>query len=697
MADEKTDFKEPEHWTVKGLLEHFMSIDRNMKDRSFAFVLGSGASRASGIPTGGELVETWLKELRLRYDPHHANSTLEAWATADNLDINDFDYARKAEFYPQVFERRFRNDPEEGFAFLEAVMADKEPSFGYSVLARILDETRHKVVITTNFDNLVADALSIYTRSYPLVCGHESLAGFVRTHLRRPLVAKIHRDLLFAPINDGHGTNHLADGWKKALTNQFSFHTPIVLGYGGNDGSLMGLLEGMDGGAIPGGIFWCYRLADGIPSERIRRLVNRHPGALIPVVGFDEFLLQLNDVLGFDLLAEAVEQRAQQRAKHYREQVEIIQRRLETPVGDATTQEADSEVKQALAATIERQKDWWAWELKARETTDPAEREKIYRAGLEQFPNSFGLNANFSNFLWKVRKSYDEAERLYRRTLELNPNNASHIGNYASFMYNVRKDYDEAERLYRRALELDPNHVSLTGNFALFMKNIRKNYDEAERLFRRTLELDPNDASCAGNLALFMENVRKNYDEAERLYRRALELDPNHAGYTANLALLMQDIRQNYDEAERLYRRALELDPNDADHIGNFASFHLSQNRITEAKELAIQGWELNANQPDQIAAEIALYLGLIAKFEHLDDTPALGRLKSLLTIGFERGFWTFDPVLTIAKERLDEADYRLYETLATAILDAEKIAELDEFPEWHDIEPIALDSPWDE
>jgi Tfp pilus assembly protein PilF len=557
MADKKTDFKEPEHWTVKGLLEYFMSIHQKMEDRSFAFVLGSGASRASGIPTGGELVETWLEELRLRHDPHHASGTLEAWATANNLGIRDFDYAHKAEFYPQVFERRFRNDPEEGFAFLEAAMVGKEPSFGYSVLARILEETRHKVVITTNFDNLVADALSIYTRSYPLVCGHESLAGFVRTHLRRPLVAKIHRDLLFGPINDGHGTNHLADGWTKALTNQFSFHTPIVLGYGGNDGSLMGLLENMEHGAIPGGIFWCYRLADGIPSERIRRLVSRHPGALIPVVGFDEFLLQLNNALSFDLLAKAVEQRAQQRAKHYREQVEVIQRRLETPTGDSTAQEADSEVKQALAATIERQKDWWAWQLKVREATDPHEQEKIYRAGLEQFPNSSELNGNF---------------------------------------------------------------------------------------------------------AIFMQNVHKDYDEAERLYRRVLELDPNRANTT-----------------------------------GNFASFHLSQNHIPEAKNLAIRAWQLNASQPNQVAAEIALYRGLIAKFEHRDDALALGRLKSLLTIGFKRLSWSFDSVIAIAKKRLDEADYRLYDVLATAILDEGKATELDEFPEWHGIEPIPLDSPWEE
>ena len=63
-------------------------------------------------------------------------------------------------------------------------MERAEPSFGYSVLAKILAETRHRVVITTNFDNLVADALSLYTSKHPLVCGHESLSIFAKPHTR---------------------------------------------------------------------------------------------------------------------------------------------------------------------------------------------------------------------------------------------------------------------------------------------------------------------------------------------------------------------------------------------------------------------------------------------------------------------------------------------------------------------------------
>ncbi len=51
---------EPEHWSTQSFLAHFMRVQDQRPDRSFAFILGAGASRASGIPTGGELVQKWL-------------------------------------------------------------------------------------------------------------------------------------------------------------------------------------------------------------------------------------------------------------------------------------------------------------------------------------------------------------------------------------------------------------------------------------------------------------------------------------------------------------------------------------------------------------------------------------------------------------------------------------------------------------
>jgi tetratricopeptide (TPR) repeat protein len=521
--------------TIQGFLSKFVALHTNMPDRPFCWVLGSGASVQSRIPSGGALATQWLREMHEQED--FKNLPLEKWATAENLDIERFDFANAAASYPWIYQRRFRDDPEEGYAFLEKAMADAEPSYGYSVLAQIMAGTRHQVAVTTNFDNLVADALATYTSAFPLVCGHESLTGYIRASLRRPLVAKIHRDLLLNPLNNPGEIHALPKEWSAALTVIFNNFTPIVIGYGGNDGSLMGFLKDLP--PIKGGIFWCHRSQDE-PDSKVHEVVEHHHGRLVPILGFDELMLQLWGKLSLTSPIPDLEKTHKQRVADWQKQFEELSKRVNEP-GKTTAAEEDLKpVREAAAAAAERltkEEGWWAWVLKDRAETDPIKREIIYREGLADFPESAELNCTFAIFMTTIRKNYDEAERLYRKALELDPKNAFHIGTFALFMKEIRKDSDEAERLYRQALELDPKNVLNTASFADFMKDIRKDYDEAERLYGKALELDPKHALTIWNFGDFMEKARNNYAEAERLYEKAVELSPNNKEWQIYLAV----------------------------------------------------------------------------------------------------------------------------------------------------------------
>lgn len=382
-------------WTLPGFLAHFMSIDKEMPDRAFAFILGAGASRSSGIPTAQELVDRWVDELRVRFDSEIDDGPTAKWATAGNLGIVDFEYARRAEFYPQVFHRRFDRDIEEGYAALEHLMARAEPSLGYSVLAKILTDTRHSIVITPNFDNLVADALGIYSMTSPLVVAHESLAHFARPRLRRPLVAKIHRDLLLAPMNRPAEVAELGAAWTGSLAALLKSYTPIVIGYGGNDGSLMGMLDGLPGDSIPGGLLWCYRIGDGLPREAIQRLVEKHRGAFIPILGFDEVMMQINERFGFPLLGDSITEHAIARAKQYNENVEEIKRRLSIPTRDVAAAKEKANVQRAIAAADQQQ----AWAKRVREEPDKTVKEELYQRGIALFPLSTELVNNYGVML----------------------------------------------------------------------------------------------------------------------------------------------------------------------------------------------------------------------------------------------------------------------------------------------------------
>lgn len=291
MADERLVI------TESGFLTEFVNQHTQRTERPFCFILGAGASRSSGIPTGREMADVWLREL---YDAENFEDlSLGQWATPERLGIKGFAIADVAHFYPQLYQRRYGDQEQAGFAFLESQMEGKEPSYGYSVLAYLLSATAHRVVVTTNFDNLVADSLFIHSSRFPLVIGHDSLAQYAAVELRRPLVAKIHGALGFSPKNEPDEIAKLPEGWCNALSRILDRYTPIVIGYDGNDGSFMGFLDSLPA-HVPDRVFWCVHApnanaADCLKrvSPNVREYVKSRRGRFVPIRGFDELMAKL--------------------------------------------------------------------------------------------------------------------------------------------------------------------------------------------------------------------------------------------------------------------------------------------------------------------------------------------------------------------------------------------------------------------
>ena len=88
--------------TTAGFLSEFLARHKKMSDRPFCWVLGSGASYQSGIPTGNTLAMQWLKELHEMEDFN--TLPIEKWANAANLGIKDFDFQKAANFYPFIYQ-----------------------------------------------------------------------------------------------------------------------------------------------------------------------------------------------------------------------------------------------------------------------------------------------------------------------------------------------------------------------------------------------------------------------------------------------------------------------------------------------------------------------------------------------------------------------------------------------------------------
>ncbi|HXD32855.1 MAG TPA: SIR2 family protein [Pyrinomonadaceae bacterium] len=532
-------------WTLDGFVAHFDFVHHKMLDHKFVWILGAGASYASGIPLGNQLVDRWLEEMRLRED--HEDRILEEWATSERLGIKDFKFANRASFYSHIYQRRFKDYPDEGYAYLESVMSRIDPSPGYSILAAALafDPPRHNVVITTNFDNLVADALSIYTDTFPFVAGHESLTGFVRVSMRRPLICKIHRDLLLGPQNDTRSLKRLHDAWGTALRSLFQHYTPIVIGYGGNDDTLMDLMGSLQPHDIKGQLIWCYYEGKE-PSSQIVDVVTELHGVLVPVPDFDLLMVLLGEKMGISTLDEEIGVRAQARTQRYRGRIQQM-----------NTVDYPS-VTKALASTFERSGGWWVWLQKADLETDPIRREVVFRQGLHHCPASADLHAAFAEFIFFERKNLTEVEQLYQQALKLEPKNSHVLTRWARFLSDGKGDFEEAEKVFRLALKIDATSFVLS-SFAYFLGNQLERFDEAEQFFQRAIQLERHQPFLYSGYANILLGQGKLKEAEENIALGRAANVQRDAGLDASLSFYSAIVKRSQSQDDKPDLEALKV------------------------------------------------------------------------------------------------------------------------------------------
>lgn len=181
--------------------------DASDSDTRYGFFLGAGASVESGILAAKELSEKWLETIK------------------DNKGVNNTDLKKweeePAKHYSDIFSRRFRSNASAGHEELQQYINQATPSIGYLFLAQILTNTKHKFVLTTNFDTMTEDALfSLHNaqQAKPLIIGHTSLADYLFvSNSIRPVIVKLHHDYLLSPKNTEQDTNTLSPEFKKNL------------------------------------------------------------------------------------------------------------------------------------------------------------------------------------------------------------------------------------------------------------------------------------------------------------------------------------------------------------------------------------------------------------------------------------------------------------------------------------------------
>lgn len=388
----------------------------------FCFLLGAGASVSSGIPTGATLARTWYDDIAAML----TDAELQQWIADKQVNPDNL-----AESYTAIYAQRFISNYTVGYEALQKLMSKADPSIGYLILAKILSETRHSFVITTNFDYLVEDALFMVTNKRPMVCGHEALANFIHAQSSRPTIVKVHRDLMLEPFNHTNNTSTLSGDWINTLKPIVKDFHLVVIGYGGNDGSLMGYLKELpQDNRQP--IYWCCREPNNLSDKAQSLLIKKD--YIVPIRGFDELMYAFNSVSTFkDFVhnfrndeSSILIKNAREKTQYYRNKLDELIKQTEEKI--KTGQQPDPSLQAILP-------DWWVdFQSKINQTDDVDEQEKLYLEGLKKLPGNAPLLGNYALFLADIRKDYDQAESYYKKALESDPNHANHLGNYAGFL-----------------------------------------------------------------------------------------------------------------------------------------------------------------------------------------------------------------------------------------------------------------------
>lgn len=268
-------------------------ISRRSSDApNFALLIGAGASASCGVKTASQMITEWRQQI---YEQSRSDEPFEEW-------LQEQDWYKDDEEYSILFEQVY-DQPSQRRIYIEECVKEAKPSWGYIYLSNIIARNYFNIIFTPNFDDLLNEACFIYGDLRPMVCAHDSAVAGIRVTSVRPKMIKLHGDFLYDSIKNTIRETETLDKNMKDKFMQFAReYGLVVIGYGGNDRSIMDILDAMleSDGYFPNGLYWCKR-DGGKVSKKLDRLMRRENAYWVEIEGFDEFMAELHDDLGLRL------------------------------------------------------------------------------------------------------------------------------------------------------------------------------------------------------------------------------------------------------------------------------------------------------------------------------------------------------------------------------------------------------------
>lgn len=258
-------------------------IDHIQSGRDVVFLTGAGFSRRAGIPLGREIVqyldskveETDLSEL----------SYADAWECA--FPAEESEGARRKIIEELIAGKPPLNGhyppPDSSEEYLWDGMTNTEDwSVGcHYLLANLIEEGVTNGVITTNFDHLHEISFNVYCSLIHQVFQYDDLMDSRELESEYPKLFKLHGDFLYedlANLSD-EMRRRVTETMRETLIEFLQNRALVVIGYGGNDNSIMSLLESAaEDSSLNEGVWWVShgKLGSHDKIESLRDTLNQN-------------------------------------------------------------------------------------------------------------------------------------------------------------------------------------------------------------------------------------------------------------------------------------------------------------------------------------------------------------------------------------------------------------------------------------
>ncbi len=343
----------------------------------YAVLLGSGLSRAAGIPTGWEITLDLVRRVALAQGVENQSD----WATWYREKYGaEPDYsALLAELAISPAERRsilhsyIEPDDE------DRAEGKKLPTAAHHAIAGLVRDGYVRVIVTTNFDRLLENALREIGVEPTVVSSVDTLLGAEPITHSTCYVLKVHGDYKDARIlNTDEELGAYPPQYDALLDRIFDEHGLIVCGWSGEwDDALRAALLRVPSRRYPS--FWSMR---GRPGSGAEAIISQRKAVVIPITDADGFFLTMAErvktlaetrkqsPLTIDLLVGSV--------KRY-----VARPEFRIRLDEVITQEANKLFDRLEAKELSPQGSWSVDEFRR--------RLKVYEAATEPLAKAFGV------------------------------------------------------------------------------------------------------------------------------------------------------------------------------------------------------------------------------------------------------------------------------------------------------------------